>query len=141
VQVLASISGAQLFLPWVEAQNDQPLAERWSALLPALGWIFCQGLTEGQPGEADLIRFLKARAPGHPGISALEQRLSAEMVRLVAEENDPGDAGELLARARAIGLSPMLWPVQNALWARRGSLDPEDARLVADLFGFAGGTL
>lgn len=139
-QVLAAISGAQLFLPWVEAQADQPLAERWSALLPALGWIFCQGLTEGQPGEPDLVRFLKVRAPGSPGITALEQRLSEEMVRLVAEDV-PEDAGELLARARAIGLSPQLWGVRNALWEKRGRLAPESAGPMAELFGFAQGTL
>ncbi len=138
---LSAMSGAHLFLPWVEAQADQPLSGRWNALLPALCWSWCQGMGRDLPGEAEMVRFLASRIAGHPGGGALEERLGAEMVRLVVRENDPARAGELLSRARKLGLAPAIWPAQNALWALRGRLAPSAAAAVEDIFGFSAKTL
>ncbi|EPR44764.1 Protein of unknown function DUF3536 [Desulfovibrio sp. X2] len=139
--VLEAVSGSRLFMPWQEAQTDQPLSGRWMIHLPALGWAWCLGLPAGDEGEADMGRYLAARLPGHPGAQALKERLASEMARLIKEEETPLEAVSMLSRARAVGLSPDLWPVQNALWAMRGRLAPGTVAEVAAAFGFMAGVL
>jgi len=143
--VLAALGGCRMFLPWQEAQTDQPLGNSWMTLLPALCWNYCLGLPRGDAGEEHLADYLGRRAVSHPGTGELTFRLERELARLIADTEDAlegvRDAADVYARARRIGLSPSPWLAENALWSRRGDLPPDAARLAEEAFGFVPGLL
>jgi len=129
-------TGIRLVPERQEAQDTLTLAPLWAGLWPALAWARVQG-ARLDPKKAELLEiYLRRAGLDNPAKDALHARIQADLAaRLAAGPPDFAQVADMIERARAIGLSPDVWALQNALWAMRPW--PAGAAGLAALLGLA----